>query len=184
MAAAPRRWAAELLHFWFHTLGPRDWFGGGPEVDEALRRRFEPDLLALFTQSADNFLTDPLTARAAVLLFDQLPRNLYRGTAEAFAFDPLAHAICVEALSRGWDRGLTLQERQFLGLPLMHGESRADQLASLAYYGALGNAFILSFARAHYRMVARFRRFPHRNEVLGRKSTPAELAAIAAGNHW
>jgi len=138
----------------------------------------------LFTQSADSFLTDPLSARAAVLLFDQVPRNLYRGTAEAFAFDPLAHAICVEALARGWDKGLTLQERQFLGLPLMHGESRADQIASLTYYAALGNAFILSFARSHYRMVARFGRFPHRNEVLGRKSTPAELAAVAAGNHW
>ncbi len=184
MAAAPRRWAAELLHFWFHTLGPRDWFGGGPEVDEALRRRFEPDLLALFTQSADSFLTDPLTARAAVLLFDQVPRNLYRGTAEAFAFDPLARHICKGALMRGWDRGLTRPERQFLGLPLMHSEYKADQLASLAYYAALDDAFILSFARAHYRMVARFGRFPHRNEVLGRRSTPAEIVAIAAGNHW
>jgi len=184
MPAAQRRWAAELLHFWFHILGPRDWFRGGPHVDQALRGRFEPDLMALFTRPADEFLSDPLTARAAVLLFDQVPRNLYRDTATAFAFDPLARTICREALARGWDKGLNREERQFLAMPLMHSEQITDQLASLRYFTTLGSAFVLSFARSHYRMVARFGRFPHRNELLGRKSTPAELAAVEAGNHW
>ena len=184
MSAARRRWAAELLHFWFRRLGPRDWFRGGPEVDEALRKRFEPELLSLFTRSADSFLSDPLTARAAVLLFDQLPRNLYRGSAQAFAFDPLARTICRGVLARGWDSGLGKFERQFLGLPLEHSEHIADQLDSLAYYSRLGDAFTFSYARTHYRMIARFGRFPHRNQVLGRKSTPAELAAIEAGNAW
>jgi len=182
--AAPRRWAAELLHFWFHRLKPQDWFGGGPHVDDALRKRFEPDLLALYTTPADNFLTDPLNARAAILLFDQLPRNLYRGTAECFAFDSTARHICREALARGWDSGLGRTERQFMGLPLMHSEHIADQIASVSYYTALGSASALDFARSHYRMVARFGRFPHRNAVLGRASTPAELSAIEAGNHW
>jgi len=183
MAAAPRRWAAELLHFWFQTLGPRDWFRGGPNVDEALRKRFEPELLSLFTQSADSFLADPLTARAAMLLFDQVPRNLYRGSAEAFAFDPLARHICYGVLAHEWDKGLTRVERQFLGLPLEHSEAMADQRASLAFFAQL-DANTFAFARKHYRMIARFGRFPHRNEALGRKSTPAELAAIAAGNAW
>lgn len=184
MTAAPRRWAAEILHFWFQKLGPVDWFRGGPHVDEALRKRFEPDLLTLFTTPADSFLTDPLTARAAVLLFDQVPRNIYRGTAEAFAFDPLARAICHGILLRGWDAGLTKPERQFIGLPLMHSEHIADQLISLEYYAALGSPSTFAFARSHYRMIAQFGRYPHRNEVLGRKSTPAEKAAIAAGNAW
>lgn len=183
MAAAQRRWAAELLHFWFEKLGPRDWFRGGSHVDEALRRRFEPDLLGLFTRSADSFLTDPATARAAILLFDQVPRNLYRGAAEAFAFDPLARHICHGVLAREWDKGLTRAERQFIGLPLEHSEHIADQRASLAYYARF-DARTLAFARGHHRMIARFGRFPHRNEVLGRKSTPAELAAISAGNAW
>jgi len=183
MAAAPRRWAAELLHYWFHVLGPRDWFRGGPHVDAALRKRFEPELLALHGQPAERFLTDPLTARAAVLLFDQLPRNLYRGTAEAFAFDPLARHICRGILARGWDKGLTRVERQFIGLPLEHSEHIADQLDSLAYYARF-DAYTARFARTHYRMIARFGRFPHRNAELGRTSSAAELAAIKAGNVW
>jgi len=183
MSAAPRRWAAELLHFWFHRLGPRDWFRGGPQVDEALRRRFEPELLSLFTQSADSFLADPLTARAAILLFDQLPRNLYRGTAEAFAFDPLARHVCYGVLANEWDKGLTRVERQFIGLPLEHSEHIADQHASIAYYAGF-DARTFTFARSHYRMIARFGRFPHRNAALGRDSTPAEERAVAAGNAW
>jgi uncharacterized protein (DUF924 family) len=184
MAAAPRRWAAELLHFWFHILGPRDWFRGGPHVDEALRKRFEPDLQALHTQPAERFLTDPLTARAAVLLFDQVPRNLYRDSARSFAFDPLARHICRGALAHGWDQGIGKRGRQFLGLPLMHSEAIADQRASLAYFTALDDADVLDFARHHYRMIARFGRFPHRNDALGRTSSPEELAVIAAGNSW
>lgn len=184
MAAAPRRWAAELLHFWFHKLGPRDWFRGGPHVDEALSKRFEHDLLSLWPRPADEFLSDPLTARAAILLFDQLPRNLYRDSPRAFAFDPLARSICREVLARGWDKGLSRAERQFIALPMEHSEHIADQLCSLAYYAALGDSFTFSYARSHYRMIARFGRFPHRNKVLGRKSTSAELAAIEAGNSW
>ena len=184
MAAAQRRWAAEILHFWFHKLGPLDWFRGEPHVDDALRARFEPDLLTLFTQPVDSFLTDPLTARAAVLLFDQVPRNLYRDTGESFAFDPLARGICHGILARGWDNGLTKAQRQFIAMPLMHSEHMADQLTSLAFYSRLGDAYVFNFARSHYRMIAQFGRFPHRNEALGRKSTPAEKAAVAAGNAW
>ena len=181
MAAAPRRWAAELLHFWFHRLSPGDWFGANRRVDEALGRRFEPELFALCGQGAARFLGDPLTARAAVLLFDQLPRNLYRGEAQAFAFDPLAREICRAAIARGWDRGLSKPERQFLAMPLMHSEEIADQRASLAFYARLGDADAFAFARRHYRMVARFGRFPHRNAVLGRATTPEEQAFLDSG---
>ncbi|OCC23825.1 hypothetical protein MB02_08290 [Croceicoccus estronivorus] len=184
MAAAPRRWAAELLHFWFHKLTPQDWFGGSERVDAQLRARFGPDLAALSAMRADSFLTDPLTARAAILLFDQVPRNIHRGTAHTFAFDPLARAICRSALLRGWDKGLSRQERQFLGMPLMHSEHITDQQWSMDYYTRLGSSFIRTFAKGHYDMVARFGRFPHRNDVLGRESTPAELAAVAAGHAW
>ncbi len=184
MAAARRAWAAELLHFWFHELKPRQWFGHDDMVDAGLRRRFARDLRALAGQPAVRFLTDPATARAAVLLFDQLPRNLHRGSARAFAHDAKARAIALGAMVRGWDRGLDKPGRQFLTMPLMHSESRAEQLLALRLYARLGDAFILGFARSHAAMVLRFGRFPHRNAVLGRKSTPAEARAVAEGHAW
>lgn len=184
MTAAQRPWAADLLHFWFHELRPQQRFARCDAVDEALRRRFAADLAALRDRPARDFLGDSLTARAAVLLFDQVPRNIFRDQARAFASDPLARAIARGAIARGWHRSLAKHERQFLYMPLMHSEGQADQRISLHMYTALGDSFITGFARAHYRMIARFGRFPHRNAVLGRKSTPAELRAIAQGNSW
>lgn len=184
MALAPRPWAAAILHLWFHQLGPGDWFTRSASVDAMLARRFARLWQALRKRPALEFLGDPLTARAAVLLFDQVPRNIFRNSAQAFVSDPLARSIARETLRRGWDAGLTGPERQFLAMPLMHSEAIADQLASLGYYAMLGPRHGFGFARAHYRMVARFGRFPHRNGVLGRRSTPAELRAVAAGNSW
>lgn len=184
MPTAPRRWAAELLHFWFDELAPAQWFGRSAAVDEALRRRFARDLAALRVRPAREFLRDRLTARAAILLFDQVPRNLYRDDPRAFAADPLARAIAHGARRRGWARGLTKPERQFLAMPLMHSEAIADQRLSLRLYARLRDPSVFAFARSHYRMIARFGRFPHRNAVLGRRGTPAERRAVAAGNAW
>lgn len=184
MAAAQRPWAADLLHFWFHSLRPSDWFGRNAVLDEDLRRRWGGLLSALGKRPASDFLRGRQMARAAILLFDQCPRNIHRDSAGAFAADALARAICKGALARGWDSSLGLHERQFLYMPLMHSEAIGDQLLSLRLFTALGNSFITGFARDHYRMVARFGRFPHRNAVLGRSSTPAEERAIAAGHAW
>ena len=135
-------------------------------------------------RSPGEFLDDPSTALAAVLLFDQVPRNLYRGTPGAFAHDPLARAVARAALARGWDRRLSFAQRQFLYMPLMHSEEIADQRASLALYAALPRRHGRQFARAHHRMIARLARFPHRNEALGRESSAAERRAVAAGFKW
>lgn len=183
MAAAPRRWAAELLHVWFQDLGPEQWWGGSDAVDAMLGRRFGRDLAALRLRPAPDFLTDPQTARAAILLFDQVPRNIHRGSPQAFATDPLARALTRGALSRGWDRALRSRERPFVYMPLMHSETIADQRASVAIFATRAPAN-LAFARAHHRMVARFGRFPHRNAVLGRISSATEKAAVAAGFSW
>ena len=184
MTAPQRRWAAELLHFWFHKLGPTARFTPDSRIDSMLRRRFEREVARLSVRPAREFLTDPLTALAAVLLFDQLPRNLYRASARAFAFDRLASAIANGALDRGWDKRLGFEQRQFLAMPLMHSERIANQRRSLAVFARLGQRFGWSYAVSHHRMIARFGRFPHRNEVLGRTSTEAEKRALAAGFAW
>jgi uncharacterized protein (DUF924 family) len=184
MTAARRAWAAELLHFWFHRLRPDQWFGRNAMVDDDLRRRFGRSLATLGARSARDFLRDPLTTRAAVPLFEQVPRNLFRDDARAFAHDPLARAITRGALANGWDRRLAKRERHFLYMPLMHSEHVADQRLALHLFARLGDTNTFGFCRDHARMIERFGRFPHRNAMLGRKSTRAEKHAIAASNVW
>ncbi len=184
MAAPQRRWAAEILYVWFHKLRPQDWFGPEPWVDEMLRDRFQPELEVLAGRTATDFLTDPRTALASVVLFDQVPRNIYRGTSRAFATDELARAIALGTLNRGWDSGLSFAQRQFLAMPLMHSEDVLDQERSLSHFGQLPRRYGWPFAVSHHRMIARFGRFPHRNAVLDRPSTPAEERAVAAGFAW
>ncbi len=184
MTAARRAWAADLLHFWFHELRPDQWFGRSDHIDEVCRRRFARDLERLRSRPPRDFLKDRETARAAVLLFDQIPRNLHRDDPRAFAADPLARAICLGAIGKGWHHCLAKAERQFLYMPLMHSESIRDQRRSLRLFAELGDSFTFSFARSHYRMIARFGRFPHRNRLLGRASSAAERRAIEQGNAW
>jgi len=184
MTAAIRPWAAQLLHFWFDGLCPADWFGRNARVDREMRRRFGKWVDALGNRAPAEFLRDLPTARAAILLFDQCPRNIYRNDPRAFAWDPLALAVSKGVLDKGWDEGLRVPQRQFIAMPLMHSEKITDQRRCLGIFAEFGSPFLLSFARSHWRMISRFERFPHRNEVLGRPSTDAELRAIAAGNEW
>ena len=184
MALASRFWAADLLHFWFHELTPRDWWGGSDQLDARIEKRFRHWLEALFVCEPDSFLDDPQTALAAVLLFDQVPRNVFRASPRAFATDPLARAITRRALRRGYLARLRREQRQFLAMPLMHSEDIADHLMSLRLFAQINGAANLPFARSHARMIARFGRYPHRNDVLGRKSTPAEKRAVEAGFAW
>lgn len=128
-------------------------------------------------------MSDMLSARAAILLFDQVPRNIYRDEAQAFAFDPLARQITRGVMERGWDDAAPRRERPFVYMPLMHSEAIADQRDSLAIFAARARSN-LPFARAHHRVIARFGRFPHRNAALGRTSSAAEDAAVAAGLSW
>ena len=123
------------------------------------------------------FLDDPLTALAAVILFDQFPRNMFRGDAEQFATDHLALAIARAAVDRGFDDQLQSKERGFLYMPFEHSESLADQKRSLQLFTALGDDYLLGFAKKHHDVIERFGRFPHRNAILGRAPRPAEVAA-------
>jgi uncharacterized protein (DUF924 family) len=184
MSDAAPNWDHDLLEFWFEELTAEQRFKRDPAVDDQIVRRFVPVWERLRDSPSAAFLTDAKTARAAVLLFDQVPRNAFRDDPRAFASDVLARSVADGAIARGWDAGLSVEQRQFLYMPFMHSEALADQQRSLALFGSLGDEFVLEFARGHHAMIARFGRFPHRNRVLGRSSTPAEEAAVAAGNAW
>ncbi|MGH6783532.1 MAG: DUF924 family protein, partial [Sphingomicrobium sp.] len=126
---------------------------------------------------AECFLGNTLTALAAVILFDQFPRNMFRGHAEQFATDSLALAIAVAAVYRGLDEELERGERPFLYMPFQHSESIADQKRSLLLFTRLGDEFLLGYAKKHHAIIERFGRFPHRNLMLGRAPRTAEIAA-------
>jgi uncharacterized protein (DUF924 family) len=138
-----------------------------------VRRRFLP----LWEQAArgelDRWRSAPLASLALIVVLDQFPRNMFRGTARAFASDALALAAARSALERSFDRLLSREERTFVYLPFEHAEDLAAQRRSLALFRAL-DPDDMEYARRHYEIIARFGRFPHRNAILGRESTPEE----------
>jgi uncharacterized protein (DUF924 family) len=171
-----RDWRSDVLQFWF-ALTHDDWWRGSVELDHRIKERF----LKLWTEKrelpAESFLDDPLTAVAAVILFDQFPRNMFRGHADQFATDHLALAIAKSAVDRGLDEELEPKERGFLYMPFQHSENLDDQKRSLMLFTALGDEDQLGYARKHHDIVARFGRFPHRNAILGRAPRPEEVTA-------
>lgn len=169
-------WVGAVLDFWL-PLGWDDWWRPNTALDEEIRERFAIEWARQSRREVEGFIGDADTALAAVILFDQFPRNMFRGSADQFATDHLALAIAKEAIARGYDDGMTEERRGFLYMPFEHSEALADQRQSLLLFTALGNAEQLKFARKHYEVIEKFGRFPHRNAALGRKPTAMELAA-------
>ena len=170
-------WRAAVLKFWF-GLSQEEWWRGPPELDHRIREDFHELWAEKRQLPAESFLGDPLTALAAVILFDQVPRNMFRGHADQFATDHLALAIARGAVDRELDDQLaTPEERGFLYMPFQHSENLTDQQRSVQLFAALGDDFQLGFARKHHDVIARFGRFPHRNAMLGRAPRPEEVAA-------
>jgi uncharacterized protein (DUF924 family) len=171
-------WAAQVLHYWFEELQPQAWFRKDERVDATIRERFGA-LHAELERIRPEQLTTPLESIAAVIVLDQFPRNVFRGSPRAFATDALALAIAQHAIANGLDLQLTQQQRLFLYMPFQHSEARAVQARSIELFGQLGIADNLDYARRHKDIIDRFGRFPHRNEVLGRRLTTEELQFVA-----
>lgn len=171
-----RDWRADVLKFWF-SLQPEQWWHGGPTLDHRIRQNFLKLWFVKRQLPVEDLTGDPLTALAAVILFDQFPRNMFSGTADQFATDHLALAISKEALSRNFDEELEPQEKCFLYMPFEHSEKLDDQNRSVQLFTQLGNDEWLDYAKKHRNIIERFGRFPHRNVMLGRAPRPAELAA-------
>lgn len=184
--------AAEVLAYWFggpdHPEWGRMrpmWFGGGPVVDAECRTRFGELHARAVAGELDGWREDRDACLALVVLLDQFSRNLHRGTPAAFASDAKAREIADHMLAHGWDRELPPIQRWFVYLPFEHAESLADQRRSVALFEGLPDGpdreVGVSYARQHLEIIARFGRFPHRNEILGRPATDDEARWLAEG---
>ena len=176
MIAAPEA----VMTFW-REAGPDKWFEKDALFDDAIRTRF----LATYEAAAEGKLSaweaTPEGVLALTIVLDQFPRNMFRGSARAFATDPLARIVSMRALDRGDDQKIEPTLRGFLYLPLMHSERLADQDRCVALHRALGNAENLKYAEEHADIIRRFGRFPHRNATLGRSTTADEQAFLDGG---
>ena len=174
-------WVADVLQFWFVELPPPAWFSGDAGTDALVRMRFLALHETLRQGLPPGALMAPEPALATVIALDQFPRNLYRDQPEAFAADGATLAAARRAVALGFDRMFDTTRRHFFYLPFMHAEDRAMQARSVELCASLGDAGVLGYAQRHREIVDRFGRFPHRNAILGRKSTPEEVEFLKAG---
>jgi uncharacterized protein (DUF924 family) len=174
--------AYQVLDFWFGTPGTLqygksrpEWFRKSDEFDALIRSRF----LRLHQQAAAGQLaqwhTSPLTLLALIVVLDQFPRNMFRDSPKAFATDAMALDSARRMTARRWDQRLQPIERSFVYLPFEHAENMDAQRDALRLFGALERPDLLEWAQKHYDIVERFGRFPHRNAIVGRKSTAEEI---------
>jgi uncharacterized protein (DUF924 family) len=183
--------AKALLDAWFGPPGdpgreqPREiWFKGTPEFDAFLREAFLADYEAAVADLLDSWEATPEGALALVLLLDQIPRNIFRGSPSAYATDARARAVADRALAKGFDQLVPLVWRSFFYMPFHHSENLDDQRRSLALLEALPRnpdraASLRRYGLPYIEVIERFGRFPHRNAVLGRESTPEEIVFLA-----
>lgn len=177
--AAAGPWPQRVLAFWFEELTPREWFTKSDELDRRIADNFTTLVEDLSARPGDDLLTTQDAALASVIVLDQFTRNIYRNQPQAFASDAKALEIAHGAIAKGYDQGLPAERRVFLYLPFEHSENMADQDRSVELISALGDDNYTRYAIAHRDIVARFGRFPHRNTILGRTSTPEELEFLA-----
>jgi uncharacterized protein (DUF924 family) len=175
----------ELLDFWLHEVGPDGWYAGGDEIDALCRERFEDLWQAAHDGGLEHWVDGTVGTLAYLILTDQIPRNIHRGTALGFATDARARAAARKAVEAGWDLKAPEPERQFFYMPFEHSEDLADQAQSVQFLTErlASDPDMALHARAHQQVIARFGRFPTRNAALGRVSTPEEQAYLDQGGY-
>lgn len=166
--------AASVLKFWFDDVQPEQWWKQDDQVDKTVREQFSDLHEKLASTVPAAWLETARGRLAAVIVLDQFPRNLFRGSPKAFESDAKALALAEDAVTLGFDKALTKDERVFLYLPFEHSEDAQAQARSIALFEELGDQGYLDFAKKHKLVIDRFGRFPHRNAVLGRKTSDDE----------
>ena len=168
-----------ILHFWFTELTPKHHFAKDAALDETIRTRFGATLAAAARCELFAWRVTPEGRLAEVLVLDQFSRNLYRDSPRAFAQDALALALAQELVASGQDRSLPLAQRVFAYMPYMHSESVLVHAQAALLFAQPGMEDTLRFELKHKAIIDRFGRYPHRNAILGRESTPEELAFLS-----
>lgn len=172
--SAEQTWVGEVIHFWFEVVGKAHWFTRRDEIDARIRHGFLTLHQRLIAHDGLD-VAGPRSILAAVIVLDQFSRNLFRDSARAFSADPIARQLSRSAIAQRFDIAMKKEERYFLYLPFEHSEDREDQALSLNLIKQLGIEDWTRYAMAHEATINRFGRFPHRNAVLGRPSTPDEI---------
>jgi uncharacterized protein (DUF924 family) len=172
----------DVLKFWFEQTRPDQWLEKDPTFDATIRDRFLGLHEAVVFRDNNSLLADAQTALAAVIMLDQMSRNMFRGTPRAFAYDEQALWLADAAIARGFDGALSKDQRMFLYLPFEHAEDRRSQARCVELMASLGDPEVQKWAEAHRVIVDRFGRFPHRNAVLERVSTPEEIEFLKQPN--
>ncbi len=167
-----------VLDFWFAELEPEQWWKSDPALDSEIVKRFRELHGAAVSCELDRWRETAPGRLAEIIVIDQFSRNIYRGQPQAFLFDPLALGLAQEAIRAGAHTALEPQQRAFLYMPFMHSESKLIHERAVALFSEPGLESNLEFEHKHKRIIERFGRYPHRNAVLGRRSTAAELAFL------
>ena len=169
----------DILQFWLKDCTPDQWYRHDPDLDAAIKARFEAAWHAAMSGNLQGWTTTPNGTLALIILTDQFSRNMFRGSAQAFASDPLAKATAIKAIDRKFDLQVAEPERQFFYMPLEHSECLGDQERAVRMMATrMSGENGLLHARVHREIIREFGRFPYRNDVLGRTSTDAEKAFI------
>lgn len=167
----------EVIKFWFEETQPQQWFQKNPDFDAHIKERFKTSYEMARDGLCSDWTKDAPGCLALCLVLDQFPRNMFRGTPASFATDEQALLVSKQALHRGYDQVLSPIKRRFLYLPFEHSENLADQKKSVSLFETMKDDDPLGYDYAvrHKDVIERFGRFPHRNAILGRESTPEEI---------
>lgn len=164
-----------ILNYWYSKPVKQCWFNSTPELDLAIRERFELVWEQARVGKLDEWKQTPEGSLALIIILDQLPLNMFRQQAKSFATEQMAVQVARQGIEKKQDQQLPEDRRAFFYMPLMHSENTADQAMSVELYEQAGLESNLRFARHHQGIIEKFGRFPHRNAILKRQSTPEEL---------
>ena len=172
--------AEEIVRYWFSDAVKPLWFNSTVEFDNELRDRYLDIVNAALNNELTDWLQSPVGCLALVIVLDQFPLNIFRGKAESFSGESKSRQVAQHAIAKGFDQNLSDEQKAFLYMPFMHSENLEDQDFSVELFKKAGLKENLRFANHHRDIVRSFGRFPHRNKILNRESSKAELAYLAS----